>query len=371
LQGRGNRALRIIDKYCGIPLVFFLGLFIREKKAPAAGWQAVREPKILLLKTAGIGDTILLSAIAKELKANVPAAAVTLVCTAGNLAMAKCIPEIDEMFVFDLGKPWKSLLGVFRLGRFDLLLDFASWARLNSIIAFFARAALKAGFKRQGMFRHYVYNIRVGHSDAVHELENYRNLLRAVGVESRGCLPGIRVDDAAATSLVGGNGNYVVFHCFPGGYRSYLREWPAARWLELARRIFAQGDFVVLTGGADDAPKAELLARTLRLWDKRCCQLAGKLSLAEVSTVAKNARAVVSVQTGIMHLAAAAGARVVGLHGPTSPLRWGPIGANATAVTPQCGCAPCLSLGFEYKCEDGKCMGTISADTVFAEIYQD
>lgn len=371
MKGRGNWALRLVDKYCGIPLVFLMGLFVGEKRNQVYSWQPSRPPKILLIKTAGIGDTILLSAIVRELKTKFPASSITLVCTAGNLAMAKCISELAEIFIFDLARPWNSLVNVRKLGCFDLLLDFAPWARLNSIIAFFCRAVLKAGFRREGMYRHHVYHIRVDHSDGIHELENYRNLLRAVGVEGHGYEPSIPVDGAAAaaSSLIDRNGRYVVFHCFPGGFKSHLREWPMRHWLELGERILAQGDFVVITGDSADADKAELLAKTLRVRERRCCQLAGKLSLPEVAAVIKNAHAVVSVQTGIMHLAAAVGARVIGLHGPTSPLRWGPIGPNAIVVTPDAGCAPCISLGFEYKCEDGSCMNTISAERVFAKIY--
>jgi len=78
------------------------------------------------------------------------------------------------------------------------------------------------------------------------------------------------------------------------------------------------------------------------------------------------ARATVSVNTGIMHMAACCDAPVVGLHGPTNPLRWGPLTARAHNHAPQgMGCGY-LNLGFEYPALPPDCMGAIAPEDVIA-----
>ena len=82
------------------------------------------------------------------------------------------------------------------------------------------------------------------------------------------------------------------------------------------------------------------------------------------------ARAVVSVNTGVMHLAAAAGAPTIALNGPTSATRWGPVGANVVSVDselPGCGY---LNLGFEYDGQRTDCMLGISVDRVAAAVLE-
>jgi ADP-heptose:LPS heptosyltransferase len=78
--------------------------------------------------------------------------------------------------------------------------------------------------------------------------------------------------------------------------------------------------------------------------------MAGLLSLEKLAWFLKygNVAAVVSVNTGIMHLAALLDVPTVGLHGPTNPLRWGPLGQNSVALLPKEGKFAYLNLGFEY-----------------------
>jgi len=73
----------------------------------------------------------------------------------------------------------------------------------------------------------------------------------------------------------------------------------------------------------------------------------------------------VSGNTGIIHLGAAVDTKVVALHGPTNPNEWGPYNKESTVIKSSKPCAPCLYLGFEYKCHKPDCMDEISVDEVF------
>ena len=65
-----------------------------------------------------------------------------------------------------------------------------------------------------------------------------------------------------------------------------------------------------------------------------------------------------------MHLAALAGAPTVGLHGPTNPLRWGPVGRHVRALLPHKGPYAYLNLGFEYPRPFKPCLDSLPVEDV-------
>ena len=81
------------------------------------------------------------------------------------------------------------------------------------------------------------------------------------------------------------------------------------------------------------------------------------------------ATAVVSVNTGTMHLAALAGAPTVGLHGPTNPLRWGPVGRHVRALLPHKGPYAYLNLGFEYPRPHTSCLDSLPVEDVVDALH--
>ncbi len=158
--------------------------------------------------------------------------------------------------------------------------------------------------------------------------------------------------------------NIIILHMFPGGARSHLKEWPDQNWMELIQRFLADGFEVHLTGTEANRLRAESLCRKLpRIEGVRV--VAGSLSLSDTARELGAAKLVVSVDTGIMHIASAMGCDLVSLHGPTSPRRWGPLNANAIALTIEKVWSPCLSLGSESSCQDPQCMIQLGVDRVY------
>ena len=78
------------------------------------------------------------------------------------------------------------------------------------------------------------------------------------------------------------------------------------------------------------------------------------------------ADAVVSTDTGPMHLAVAAGQPVVALFGPTAPWRTGPYGSGHQIVRVDLECAPC----FKRRCKTCDCMRRIPVDQVLTAVSQ-
>jgi ADP-heptose:LPS heptosyltransferase len=163
---------------------------------------------------------------------------------------------------------------------------------------------------------------------------------------------------------------YVVFHLWPTGYRSALKEWPADRWRLLAQALVERGLRVLLTGSARDRDQTSSFVASCSCLGDSLINAAGAYDLNEVLDLICGSRGVISVNTGVMHLAAAAGVPTVALNGPTSEQRWGPIGPRAVSVNseyPGCGF---LHLGWEYEGQRDDCMAGISLDRVLETVTE-
>jgi ADP-heptose:LPS heptosyltransferase len=353
--GRGNARLRRLDETVGVAAIAALGAVTRRRAQPAG------PRRIGVMKTTGIGDVVLLTAVVRDLAAVFPAAEIVVICGGENAGLARtldgaCVVEIPP------AEPRRAI-ATLRAQRLDWLLDFGQWSRLEALYARLSGARWTAGFATPGQHRHAAYDVAVPHRADVSELENFRRLAAGGGVASTS-LP--RLEPVGADELPVKD-PFVVFHLWPGGYRSELREWPLDSWRELAARLDSDGYGVVLTGARADADRTAAFARscagTLR---RPPTSLAGRCSLAELVGVLASARCVVSVNTGVMHMAAATGVPTIALNGPTDARRWGPVGpvaVNVDSSLPGCGF---LNLGFEYVGRRKDCMQGISVDAVAA-----
>jgi heptosyltransferase I len=348
---RGNRAARALDRSAS-PALWAASLVRRRRPKPDS------VSRLGLLKTNAIGDTILLSAVVGDLRGALPDIELVLFTGPANTGAAELIDGV-KLVSLPLAKPHRAIQ-VVRAERVDAVLDFGAWPRLNAVLAATAGAKYTVGFKTAGQGRHYCYDLAVEHSARVHELDNYRALARGYGVTSTS-LPSFRASGAAELP----RRPYAVFHLWPGGIRSELKEWPTSSWRELARRVGDNGTMILLTGAPDDRERTGRVATELG-----AVNAAGRYTFHELVDVLGASECVVSVNTGLMHLAAAAGAPTVGLNGPTAEHRWGPLGARSRSVNSSYAGCGYLNLGSEYGSHRADCMEGISVDAVVAAIEE-
>jgi ADP-heptose:LPS heptosyltransferase len=354
---RGNRLLKFIDRYAGIPIVAALGLVKGRRKAATDN----NIGTAAFLQTAAIGDTILSSAIVQDLKKAFPRVHITLFTGASNYDIACMLPGIDKVVKLPIANPLEAIRLIRSSGAFDVWIDLGPWPRLNALYSFFALSSLSVGFRTPHQYRHALYDIAVPHSSQRHELDNYRALLQAVGISSTNSFPSVTVD---AMTLMPNN---VVMHLFPGGSRFFLKEWTDSRWIEVIDQLTGKGMTVSLTGTPGNRERALALKARVRDGDK-VDVVAGSCSLRDVARLLAASRLTISVDTGIMHLASALHCNLISLHGPTSPKRWGPLNDNAIALSSTMPCVPCLSLGFESNCSRAACMEDITVDQVLSAV---
>lgn len=362
---RGNPYLKVVDRYVGIPLVWLLG-----KLRPHRQHRPAVIRRIAIIKGAAIGDTVLLSAIVQDIRANLPGVELVFFCGKTCFETAKLIPGISQVVLMPTTQPFQTIRMLRQAGRFDLVIDAGPWTRLEAIFSYFTKGDYRIGFRSIGQYRHYAFDQPVEHSDKQHELENNRNLIRPF-VPHPVHMPTLTlptVDLEAVQNRVGLTPSYWILHAWSGGFKGHLKEWVGERWADVATWLTTQGYQVAFSGTKADRPPTDELVQLCRQRGAEVVNLAGETSLHEMMAIVKAAEGVVSVNTGIMHIAAALNVPMVALNGPVPSHRWGALSAKAVNIDarqPHCGY---IHLGFEYPHVPPDCMGSISVFDVQAAI---
>jgi heptosyltransferase-1 len=142
--------------------------------------------------------------------------------------------------------------------------------------------------------------------------------------------------------------------------------WPEASWVELIHLLAQQGLRCLLPWGNEDERQR---AHRLRAAGSIYALVLPKLSLTELMSVMLHARAFVSVESGIGHLAAALDIPGIMLHGPTSPNYSGILGKSCQHLTSGIACSPCFKRDCPILDDNGipPCQQMITAQRVYQQ----
>lgn len=149
----------------------------------------------------------------------------------------------------------------------------------------------------------------------------------------------------------------------PGAEYGEAKRWPPEYYAEVANAALDKGWQVWLFGSAKDMPVSGMING---LTDNRCLDLGGKTSLAEAIDLMSLTTAVVSNDSGLMHVAAALDKKVVAIYGSSDPGHTPPMSAKAVVLYLGLECSPC----FERQCPLGhlRCLKDIAPTTVMASL---
>lgn len=357
---RGSKKNRILDYWVGIPLLNTLATFRRRRPFPSL----VR--RVGVMCSPALGDTLLFSSVLQDLRTHFDRGPepveIIHFCMRPNLAAAELIPGADRRVVIDLTSP-SATIRQMRAEKLDIMLDFSSWQRLTAFYSMMSGANFAAGFRTATQHRGRGYDLTVEHRDDLHEVDNFRAILTALGI-ANGAEPRVTMPASDATAPLAEAADLVVFHLWASGQRSWLREWPEARWIELAQRLARPGTVFAITGAASDLPRTEPFVQALEAAGLEATAFVGTDGFWSLARMLQRARVVVSVNTGVMHLAAIVEAPTVSINGPNRNGRWGPVGPRALGIeAPGPGCGY-LHLGFNFDGQATDCMERITVDMV-------
>ena len=125
----------------------------------------------------------------------------------------------------------------------------------------------------------------------------------------------------------------------PGAEFGDAKKWPEAYYGALAKQLIVQGYRIWIFGAPADEGTGEAI---VSIAGKDCINLAGQTSILEAIDLLAICQTVVSNDSGLMHVAAAVGTRVVAIYGSTSPAFTPPISKTAHIVSRGLDCSPCF-----------------------------
>jgi heptosyltransferase-1 len=312
--------------------------------------------KILLLKPSSLGDVIQAVPVLRLLKRHWPASDIYWWLAADLAPLLEADSDLSGIIRFERERwraPWRwhevfRSVRRMRDERFDLVIDLQGLAR-SGFFAWLAQGGLTIGLDdpREGAALFYDQIVRRP-STLTHAVDWYLQVVRELRVPvSRDFVwlpPRAEVAQAVQEKWRPAGARWLVLN--PGARWSNKR-WPVEYFAALTRRLAAECRelrFVIL-GGKEDADRGRAIAQGA---PERCLDLAGRTSLPEMIEWIRLGVAVVTNDTGPMHVAAALGKRVVALFGPTEPRRTGPYGQLENVLQLKLPCVPCLKANCAY-----------------------
>jgi ADP-heptose:LPS heptosyltransferase len=361
------RIHRFLDKWLGSALIILLGLLFRRKRPVP---RAVRSA--LLIKSDGIGDLVMVTAVMRDLRAAFPHVRMILLCGPFNYPLASILSGFDHIVCMNLSNPLGALLQIRRL-KPDVCIDLGEWSRVEALIAFGSGARWTSGFNTPRQFRHFAFDLALPHRRDQHEMDNFKSLVQPLGVPTQH-MPAIQLTESAASisgqKKMATESPYAVLHLWSWSAKwARLKEWPLDRWRELARWLNRKGFMVYLTGAKAEAERtANFLAQCA--WSGARIRSVVGLELLALIPLLRDAAIIVSIDTSITHLAGALDAPVLALHGPSSSKRWGPVGIKAQSLDSTCPGCGYMNWGADSnrKLAKLKCMEAIEVSHVTAKV---
>jgi lipopolysaccharide heptosyltransferase I len=338
--------------------------------------------KILIIKLSAIGDVAQTLPALEAIKKIHPESEITWVVEEAAAGVLDGHPLIDLLLVsrrkawlrprmnpFALARGFRDMIRFIRelrRTRYDIAIDFQGLLKSGVLIGL-ARADRKIGYDRTRELSYLFLNERLPAYDIErHALERYLDVARYLGAKdpSPACMLPLGKERSVVSKRVGeirAPGRPLVAVNPVARWKTKL--WEERKFAELADRLIAEKNaFVIFTGSPDDRPVNE---RILSMMHEKAANWAGETSLKELAALASLSDLFITTDTGPMHLAAAAGARVLALFGPTAPWRTGPYGPSNITVRTGIDCSPC----FRRKCGRAiECMSDITVEDVMRKV---
>ncbi|MGH7906694.1 MAG: glycosyltransferase family 9 protein [Candidatus Binataceae bacterium] len=329
--------------------------------------------RVLIILMGSIGDVVRALPLLGRIRRAWPDAHIAWAIEPKSKPIVDGHPWLDEMIVYERGRPWSFPLFLARIrsGRFDLALDLQRHLK-SGVVSRMSGASRRFGFSRANA-KELNYRFNNFHIEPQPPLKSKLTQYQAFG-EAMGIPPApiefgltpANAERSRALDMLSGRPRPILAVIMGSSWpsRIYFPEAIAAVIRNLAKPCGTVPRlFPVLLGAPDDIALANAI--TANLGDTPVLNLVGQTSLRDLVPIFVECAAAFGPDSGPMHIAAAAGCPIVSLWGSTSPERSAPWGFAEYSIKSDIPCHPC----YLRLCPIGReCMRRIAPDDVAAMV---
>ncbi|MCW8195752.1 lipopolysaccharide heptosyltransferase II [Proteobacteria bacterium 005FR1] len=334
--------------------------------------------RILIVGPSWVGDMVMAQALFQALKQRRPNAEIHVLAPDWTRALLSRMAEVDATVDMPIGHGEFKLdlryrLGQAMKGQYDQAIVLPNSLK-SALIPFFAEIPTRTGWR--GEMRFWLLNdIRLLRKrDYPLMVQRFVALAYPPGETLPEQLPTPRLlaDSRRVPELLQDYGldrlRPILALC-PGAEFGPAKRWPERHYAAVAERKIADGWQVWIMGSGKDAPVGRAIADLLPEEARPYCRnLAGETQLDQAIDLLSVSDAVVSNDSGLMHVAAALGRPLVAVFGSTSPDFTPPLGEQVAVESISVECGPC----FKRECPQGhlKCLEDLAPKQVLSSLDQ-
>lgn len=335
---------------------------------------------VLVVGPAWVGDMVMAQTLFKLLKQTRGDVLVDVLAPDWTRPLLERMPEVNQALSSPFGHGQLHLAQRYRLGQslreqhYDQAIVLPGSFK-SALVPFFARIPKRTGWRGE---------MRWGVLNDMRQLDKEKwplmiERFMALGLEpdadlpTESPLPKLELDPQSVEKTLselrlGSRENVSkqpILALCPGAEYGPAKRWPPEYFAELAKAKTAENWSVFLFGGPKDQ---EMAAQIQQGCGNACLDLTGKTSLSQAIDLLSLASAVVSNDSGLMHVAAALDRPMVVIYGSSSPKFTPPLTDNVQVLSLNLECSPC----FKRACPLGhfKCMRDLKPKQVLEALNQ-
>jgi ADP-heptose:LPS heptosyltransferase len=370
-------AMRLVDRFVGIPLCWTMGLWYRFTNKSENVPQPVSD--ILVIKFFGMGSIILATPALALMKRAFPEARIIFLSFRNNKELLERLSGVDEVLTIDHSSLFTffrdtilTICSVLRI-RPDVTFDMEFFSKFSTLISGMSRAPVRVAFALPTFWRSSLVTHQVPLEKHRHVIRSFCGQVRCIvdGGEDIPPLEALQVNEEDHASLlrkVPIDGRRVSVINVNAGVAFLERRWPGNRFAQLVSMLANEDDciFCFIGSSEETGYVRSIILETYCL--ERCVDTSGRLTIPELAALLQRSEILISNDSGPLHLAASLGTPTVGLYGPESPEFYGVLQTEHTTVYKAIACSPCMNAysAKQFRCPYGaQCMREIDVDEVF------
>ncbi|MBI4931035.1 MAG: glycosyltransferase family 9 protein [Bacteroidetes bacterium] len=322
--------------------------------------------KILIIRFSSIGDIVLTSPIIRCVKQQVKEAEVHYITKRQFTSILEDNPYVDKIYSID--KNVAEVSKELKKENYDFVVDLHHNLRSAQIKSMLGKQS--KSFSKLNIEKWLMVNLRINKLPNIHIVDRYFETVKPLGVENDGkgldyFIP--KKDEVEIKTLPAEFQNgYIGFVI---GAKFFTKQLPIEKIVSIIQKI---NQPVILLGGKEDAEKANWIVSILNTqYSHLVFNACGKYTLNQSASLVKQARKIITHDTGLMHIAAAFKKEIVSIWGNTIPEFGMYPYYGETQITnyklqiTNLNCRPCSKLGFS-KCpkKHFRCMNEIDEEEI-------